>query len=311
MATLAEVESLRTVLDDVATLAQRDVNDIFYQLVNGLELTPDLMQDVMRDVLPGVINPYAATAANLSTEFYFADREAARVGSYYSRPPGAALPAQQAIRSLAGYGTQALINNPAATGLALALVAGGMQRLLFNVQRNTMFKLADSDPAQPRYQRMTTSAEPCEFCIMLASRGAVYESEGSAGAVVGRGVPLGQNKGSSTGGRIGKGIRPRGPKLIGERYHDNDRCVAVAVHSGRRQEMDRAAVGHFELYAEARARLEPRNLKYNTYKLPDGSLKRMYRWEDDAGHIVTNDDRVKQMMKLMREIRKESPLSRI
>lgn len=39
----------------------------------------------------------------------------------------------------------------------------------------------NSDPKRPRYARVPTGAETCGFCIMLASRGFVYHSKGSAG----------------------------------------------------------------------------------------------------------------------------------
>lgn len=306
MATLAEVEAFRTTLEDVNMMAQTDINAIFQQLVAGLALPHQELRNVLTDVMPGVLDPYASTIGTMTQDFYYADRAGAGLAPYRGNP-APVLPAQQQIQSLVGYGISALKANPAATALAVGLLAGGAQRLLFNTQRDTLFTLADNDPGQPTYQRMTTSAEPCDFCIMLASRGAVYDSQASAGGVVGRGVPLGQNKGNPLGGRTGKGIRPRGPKTIGERYHDNDKCVAVAVHPGRRQEMDREAVAHFELYAMARAKVENRNLRYDQFKLPDGSLKRKYRWEDAAGHIVSSDEQTKRLLAEMRKLRNGLP----
>lgn len=44
---------------------------------------------------------------------------------------------------------------------------------LYNVER---------DPKKPRFARVPTGAETCDFCLMLASRGFVYLSEKSAGA---------------------------------------------------------------------------------------------------------------------------------
>lgn len=39
------------------------------------------------------------------------------------------------------------------------------------------------DPAKPKFARVPTGAETCNFCIMLASRGFVYDSAESAGAL--------------------------------------------------------------------------------------------------------------------------------
>lgn len=42
---------------------------------------------------------------------------------------------------------------------------------------------ARRDPLKPRYARVPTGAETCSFCLMLASRGFVYHSKESAGAL--------------------------------------------------------------------------------------------------------------------------------
>ena len=42
---------------------------------------------------------------------------------------------------------------------------------------------ANRDPNRPRYARVPAGGETCDFCIMLASRGPVYRSARSAGAV--------------------------------------------------------------------------------------------------------------------------------
>lgn len=46
---------------------------------------------------------------------------------------------------------------------------------------STVINAGMSDPIKPRYARVPTGAETCDFCIMLASRGFVYHSEASAG----------------------------------------------------------------------------------------------------------------------------------
>lgn len=46
-----------------------------------------------------------------------------------------------------------------------------------------IFHNGSMDPAKPKYARVPTGLETCEFCIMLASRGFVYHSTKSAGAL--------------------------------------------------------------------------------------------------------------------------------
>lgn len=57
-------------------------------------------------------------------------------------------------------------------------------RIDYEIKRGagtTVLNAGMSDPIKPRYARVPTGAETCDFCIMLASRGFVYHSETSAG----------------------------------------------------------------------------------------------------------------------------------
>lgn len=312
MATLAEAEVLRSELSDLATMAQSDINGIFHQIVTGLDLDPDQARDILTDVVPSMLDPYAANAAAITQDFYYADRRAQGVTTPYHGNPAPVLPAKAQYTSLVGKGTSLLLQNPELLFTAGALLAGGAQRLLFNASRETTFHLADKDPVVTRYQRMTTSAEPCEFCIMLASRGAVYRSSESNDRVVGRGVPLGTVKGhlvrpgDKVAGARGGGVKPRGPRSIGERFHDNDKCISVAVHENNSQELTDAATEYYEMYAAARAKLydeRPRTLQWRKVQLKGGEEVRRHYWTDDANEIVTSQDQTRRLLAEMRKIR--------
>ena len=61
-----------------------------------------------------------------------------------------------------------------------------LQRIDYEIKRasgDCIVENAAADPLHPRYARVPTGPETCLFCLMLASRGAVYRSEASAGAV--------------------------------------------------------------------------------------------------------------------------------
>ena len=63
--------------------------------------------------------------------------------------------------------------------LALTNLDGGVTRLALAPGRDTIVESTKADPANPRYAR-TPDAGACEFCLMLAGRGAVY-AEDTAG----------------------------------------------------------------------------------------------------------------------------------
>ncbi len=52
-----------------------------------------------------------------------------------------------------------------------------------NLRENAPAHPKSAAPQRPRYARVPSGAETCRFCIMLASRGAVYLSKDNAGAV--------------------------------------------------------------------------------------------------------------------------------
>lgn len=83
-------------------------------------------------------------------------------------------------------------------------LAGSATRLTLAGSRETIADTAEASPAIARYRRVAQSGA-CDFCEMLAGRGAVYTAE-SAGRVVGRAG------------------RPRGNRRIGQSYHDQCRC---------------------------------------------------------------------------------------
>jgi hypothetical protein len=60
------------------------------------------------------------------------------------------------------------------------IMAGAGQRLITNGARQAVLQSVSADKRAVAWMRVT-SANPCSFCSLLASRGAVYRSEASAG----------------------------------------------------------------------------------------------------------------------------------
>lgn len=119
----------------------------------------------------------------------------------------------------------------AAVGMALsnrdtsALLQGSMQRLLMNSYRDTV--MGSAVLAGRRFARV---AEPgaCSFCLMLASRGAVYMSREKATFVGAVGITKHYSDGRSNGERVKKG-RVRGSRPRDSKFHDHCRCHVVEV----------------------------------------------------------------------------------
>lgn len=127
-------------------------------------------------------------AAALGGAYYATHRTASgvtgpRVVIAYANP----LPLEQVTASLLFTGPITVKRNlargnelPAALQAAEAATAGAFYRHTANAGRDTILNTARRDPRALGWARVTDGS-PCAFCAMLASRGAVYQSESTAG----------------------------------------------------------------------------------------------------------------------------------
>lgn len=187
------------------------------------------------DAFPELVDQYASVASTLAADWY----EQTAPGSLY-RPVDAPLTPQTALQSSAQWALNTTTGSD-----ALALLAGTLQRAIFNGARDTTALNVERERGA-RWARHA-SANACPFCKMLATRGAVYASESSASRVGGRGKEMsaadrrdraaGRTRRSNTQGNaqgqfLAGGIKARGNQALGKSFHDNCHCVAIEVRPG-------------------------------------------------------------------------------
>lgn len=299
MASLQEVERVREEVTSAIILGYRDITQILEQLAGE---SPEVIRQVLKEYFPAIMDQYSYATGQVAAQFYEQERSLAGVAAPFAAPAIALADPGQ---------TEALLNwslvpvkdfeagaIPAEMlALATSRLAGGFSRLAMGNYSQTMADFAAADNAPVFYQRMPQPG-CCAFCAMLATRGAVYESEAAATNVVGRGVEFAKTKGKRGG--QGQGIKTRGTQQVGEKYHDFCRCIGVALFEGRRQEMDASMNQYMEAYREAYAKMhESTTIHTVTTKSPDGSLKTRHEWRNAAGLKV---DLNKEVVKNMREI---------
>ena len=205
---------LRSALVDLNSLMVSDLAAL-WRAVNGQDV--EFLRDALQAEVPGVVDPYLAAAGDITADWYEAQ---APDLNYVARP--AALVDEGQLQATARWAAGTVLTRTPVS--PLDLLAGSMQRALFNESRNTIIENAEVEPGA-RWARHA-SANACEFCKMVATRGAVYASESAASSVGGRG---------STGSR-GGGVRTRGNQAIGSKYHDHCHCIAVPVRPGQSYE---------------------------------------------------------------------------
>ena len=174
----AAVDFLTEEINGISADAQARV----LKVLQGINWTPENIaqcRDLVIQALASVMPTYTDMAAQASADFYDAARELVvgeRMGA-------------QAISDFDMRKTEGAVR-----GFVRFVLDGRvetfndqvLQRIDYEMKRSageSMFANGRRDPRKPKFARVPTGAETCDFCLMLASRGFVYSSEATAGAV--------------------------------------------------------------------------------------------------------------------------------
>lgn len=137
----------------------------------------DEVRDALLQALPGLVSQFGDVAATIAADFYDTLREQAGAkGAFTALLADPAPPAQVQASVRAVIGPMYAQQDPRAVAGVLASTA---DRYVLQVGRDTITASARKDPAKPRWARVP-QGDTCAFCTLLASRGAVYESEHTA-----------------------------------------------------------------------------------------------------------------------------------
>jgi hypothetical protein len=167
----------------LAAASVRDILTIWSQLS---------MQDVrsswpaLKTAIAALIQNRYRQAATLGTTYYQQARQAANVPGVVElaspEMPGDDL-VSATLDATGPYGMLGRIKQGQQVAQAAqnsgVIMAGAGQRLITNGARQAVLQSVDADKRAVAWMRVT-SANPCAFCSLLASRGAVYRSEASA-----------------------------------------------------------------------------------------------------------------------------------
>lgn len=176
MASRREVEALNRGLEMVSSAARRDLVALF----SRLDLSnPAAARDALLEAVPLISDRYGQAAATLACDWYeMLRRDAGLPDSFRARPadtyPSEAVAAR--VRSAAGHLFDGDLRD------ALDSLATSLDKYVKQPARDTVTSNAARDKAwSPGVARVPMGSDPCDFCLMLASRGAVYASEDTAG----------------------------------------------------------------------------------------------------------------------------------
>lgn len=241
VASLDQVQAYSSTVDGLSTLAMADLN----RLLGSLDGQPaPYVRDALLDGLYPALEPYGLAVGDVAADYYSTQRAAAGVTTAFRSTP-AAMPSAERVGSLVRWGVKPLFEQ---TQVAmLTLLAGGMQRIIADVGRNTITENAARETSQTGIQigyRRVPAKGCCAFCAMCSLN--TYGSKEAAISVVGRGTAF---RSSINRGRPAKGVRPRGTQSLGHRFHDFCRCVTEPVWSDSDSEF--AQSSRYQEYEDA------------------------------------------------------------
>lgn len=232
MPTLADVEEQRQALDNIIILAKAELLRLWPAL--PVE-DPEELKRVLVPIFVELVAEYGSMAAVLASDWYEQLRVEAKATSNYVALLAATATAEAMTSQIQYAGAGAYVS-PAK---ALVDAAAVLDKFVGYGQRDTIDLNVNMDPeAGVTWARMA-QADACAFCAMLATRGGDYRSEGSAIVVT------------------GAGTRPsrQGKRALGEKYHDDCRCIATPVFTGLEYEYPAETQVWAQLYGDAVATL--------------------------------------------------------
>ena len=173
----AAVDFLTEEINGISADAQARV----LRVLQGINWTPENIaecRDLVLQALAAVMPTYTDMAAQASADFYDAARELVVGEKMGAQAISDYDPAKTegAVRAFVRF----VIDGRVETFNEQVL-----QRIDYEMKRSANMSVVENgrrDPRRVRYARVPTGAETCDFCLMLASRGFVYQSEGTAGA---------------------------------------------------------------------------------------------------------------------------------
>ena len=173
----AAVDFLTEEINGISADAQARVLEV----LRGIQWTPENVaqcRDLVIQALASVMPTYTTMAAQASADFYDAARELV-VGERMGAQAISDFDMRKTEGAVRGFVRFVL------DGRVETFNEQVLQRIDYEMRRSANMSVVENgrrDPKRVRYARVPTGAETCDFCLMLASRGFVYQSEGTASA---------------------------------------------------------------------------------------------------------------------------------
>lgn len=238
---VAVLEKHRRDLARLWSVASRDIDSLALAV---RKLSVADAREMLKVALPDLMDPFLGAASDMSAvlidELY---------GIVANVPASEYLPTAEKIDRMARWAVTPMVDE-SLDSTVLSRVSGAAERMMYDSARLTVERgvvsnylarknrkygnvTRDETGKRVAFQRFP-AAGACDFCQMLAGRGAVYLTAESAGGVSGRGSDRSglDAAGNRMSGGVGGGVKARGKRSLGSNYHDACRCLVQPVIAG-------------------------------------------------------------------------------
>ncbi|MET7741986.1 hypothetical protein [Streptomyces sp. NPDC005385] len=177
MATATAVRDYKEAQGGIVRLAERELR----LFLLGLQFQDVISTtNALEIFMPALVAEYGEIGAAVAVDFYDELREGSKAAKPFKAVMGD-LPEQKAVQASVRWAVGPLFQEEKDIDLTTKNLTGLTDRLVKQTARNTIFHSAQKDPSKASYARVPSGSRTCKFCLMLASRGAVYANEKKAG----------------------------------------------------------------------------------------------------------------------------------
>lgn len=173
--TRADVDRLVVLNRRISDLVIADLNKFWLTLDMSL---PETARDRLLEFLPLLVAKYGDVAATVSADWYAQVRSEAKAPGRFSVPLAPNTADAKTIGTTRRLAADLFAGKPEDM---LYSLHGAITKYALQSGRDTIDLAARRDPWRPKVARVPTGATTCRFCLLLASRGAVYSSKQKAG----------------------------------------------------------------------------------------------------------------------------------
>ena len=168
------IENYARALNTISSTARESLTNALLQINYNADFAD--IRNAVAAVMQTACGASTDLSARLAAEFYDGLRLQFGIDDGYQaeadsmRDPEAT---DVAVRSF----MQTLADNPGNVQTFIGQCLGRLDAETQKAANQCVYSNAERDPKKPRYARVPSGAETCQFCIMLASRGFAYHSQ--------------------------------------------------------------------------------------------------------------------------------------